>query len=468
MIVNNERREDMTFEKYLKENCGQRILDCLANGNSESRDFTLPGRILDDESFNLGNGIFCQPAALDVERVYYRPCDMGYAEPEYPADEAAAEQEAVDAVARHDLSFIVFFSVQFLTFRIGEDCVSEPAKAARKYYASCTADIDDGMLRNFRMTDIHDRNLMAELDIEMLRKQGDLSRFPVRAMTEEDLERRADAFLDRFCPEAKEEPMRVPVRTIFRMEFGIKPECGGDENRFTMARECCRHLWDASAIKLLELLDEKDGNPPFPEAMRRIMDRNAKRTAAAILMPAATLKQLVRGFCGAYEEEQRGAGAGDHLKCMIYDLADEYGVSVQAMKIRLEDLGFSMFSGVLNHLDGEYVPAFTTSEDNPGKCGRYLIGMGQLKEMLSERPELLKLCEQEEFVYIEGKLVLNRCRYVQEVAGERTMTPYARAHVDECCIRFRGTPGRGRRPAGGSAAIYDPGRNCRFRRGRMG
>ena len=222
-------------------------------------------------------------------------------------------------------------------------------------------------------------------------------------------------------------------------------------------------LWDSTAIKLMELLDEKDGDPPFPEAMQRIMERNAKRTAAGILMPAAVVKQFVRGFLGVNEEELKGAAAGNLLKFMVYSLAEDFEVSVQAMKIRLEDLGFTMFSGVLNHLDGEYVPAFSTSEENPEKCGRYLIGMSQLKELLSERPELLKLCDQEELVYIEGKLVLNQCEYVQVEAGERTLTPYARTHVDECCIRFRSIPGSGRRPAVCKTVGYEQGRNYRLR-----
>ena len=218
----------------------------------------------------------------------------------------------------------------------------------------------------------------------------------------------------------------------------MKLECGSDEQRFTMTREGCRRLWDSTALKLLEILNEKDDDPPYPEAMYKIMEKNAKRTAAGILMPAVTLKPVVWGFLGAYDEELKGEGAGDLLKNMVFTLAEDYEVSAQAMKIRLEDLGFSIFSGVLNHLDGEYVPAFSTSEDNPGKCEGYLIGIGQLKELLSQQPFLMELCEKKQLVYVEGKLTLNHFKYVQEEAGERTLTPYARTHVDECCIRFSG------------------------------
>lgn len=451
----------MTFEEYLKDNCGMRILESLEKMDPGTERCTLPGRIMDEESF-LENGTSCTPLGMEVERVYYKPCD------EMIPHRAGAAKEMRDsgeeaASDQHDLEFLLLFKVEFLTFVIGDENVSEPSKEIRKYCAECSADIDDGALRNFRMTDIHDRNLMEDLDIEMRRKQGDLSRYPVEALNDEEFEDRADAFLERYCPEAKEEPMRVPVRTIFRREFGMKPACDGDENRFTMTREGCRRLWDGTALKLLDLLDEKDGNPPFPEAMQRIMDRNAKRTAAAILMPSASLIPTIRGFLRAYEEELAGTGAGDLLKSMIYELAEAYEVSVKAMKIRLENLGFEMFGGVLNHLDGEYVPAFTTSEETPAKCGRYLIGMSQLKDLLSDQPELLMLCEQEKLAYVEGKLVLNQCEYVQVEAGERTLTPYARTHVDECCIRFHGRPGRISKPAEGKALIYSLGRNHRFK-----
>ena len=400
------------------------------------------------------------PVDMKVERVYYRMKDPGIIAVDQPAEADSAGERAVEN--SYDLDFLVLFTIEFAVAENWEESC-KVSMDSRKYCAECSADIDDGALRNFRMTDIHDRNLMEDLDIEIRRKQGEFSRYPVKALTDEELERRAEAFLDRYFPEAKEEPMRVPVRTIFRREFGMKLECDGDENRFTMTREGCRRLWDGAALKLLDLLDEKDDDPPFPEAMQRIMDRNAKRTAAGILMPAVSLIPTIRGFLGAYEEELAGDGAGDLLKCMIYELAEAYEVSVQAMKIRLEDLGFEMFGGVLNHLDGEYVPAFTTSEEAPAKCGRYLIGMSQLKELLSDRPELLMLCEQEKLAYVEGKLVLNQCEYVQVEAGERTLTPYARSHVDECCIRFHGRPGRISKPAEGKALIYSLGRNYRFK-----
>lgn len=451
----------MTFEEYLTDNCGLRIMEGLEEMGPGMERCTLPGRIMDEESFPE-TGTCCTPVSMvEVERVYYKPGDEI---PSYWADRTDKTGDSGEAADdQHDLEFLLLFKVKFVTFMIGDESVSGPSMEIRKYYADCSADIDDGALRNFRMKDIHDRNLMEDLDIEIRRKEGEFSRYPVKALTDEELERRAEAFLDRYFPEAKEEPMRVPVRTIFRREFGMKLECDGDENRFTMTREGCRRLWDSSAIKLLDLLDEKDSDPPFPEAMQRIMDRNAKRTAAGILMPAVSLIPTIRGFLGAYEEELAGDGAGDLLKCMIYELAEAYEVSVQAMKIRLEDLGFEMFGGVLNHLDGEYVPAFTTSEEAPAKCGRYLIGMSQLKQLLSDRPELLMLCEQEKLAYVEGKLVLNQCEYVQVEAGERTLTPYARSHVDECCIRFHDRPGRISKPAEGKALIYSLGRNYRFK-----
>ena len=39
-------------------------------------------------------------------------------------------------------------------------------------------------------------------------------------------------------------------------------------------------------------------------------------------------------------------------------------------------------------------------------------------------------------VFAEGKLILNDPRYVTEKAGELSLTPYAREHVDECCFLF--------------------------------
>lgn len=454
----------MTFEQYLTENCELRMLENLMDMGPDAGNCTFPGKLWEDK---IGSrmqihekGTFCMPAGIHVERVYYRIKDA-ITPPAGRMDQAAAKENG-GAEDSCDLAFLISFAVEFAVAANGENQCAVSAET-RKYYAECRADIDDGAVRNFRMNSIFDSNTLTDLDIEMRRKQGEFSRYPVKALTNEELEARAQSFLERYCHEALEEPMRVPVRTIFRREFAMKLECGSDEQRFTMTREGCRRLWDSTALKLLEILDENDADPPYPEAMYKIMEKNAKRTAAGILMPAATLKPVVWGFLGAYEKELQGEEAGNLLKNMVFTLAEDYEVSVQAMKIRLEDLGFAMFGGVLNHLDGEYVPAFTTSEESPARCGRYLIGMSQLKGLLLERPELLKLCEQEKLVYIEGKLVMNQCEYVQVEAGERIMTPYARSHVDECCIRFRGMSGQGRKPAAPGAVIYELGSNRRLR-----
>ena len=457
----------MTFEEYLTSNCTRRILDGLTNIGPKMKGCTLPGRIWDEQMMDQAeggeSGTFCMPVDVNVERAYYRIRDLVIPVDDQRIGTDTTEEGAVEGSC--DLDFLILFEAAFAVSEIGEEHCKVSIKS-RKYYAECKADVDDGALRNFRMTSIFDSSMMTDLDIEMRRKQGEFSRYPVKALTNEELEARADAFLGRYCPEAKAEPMRVPARTIFRREFGMKLECGSDEQRFTMTREGCRRLWDSTALKLLEILNEKDDDPPYPKAMYKIMEKNAKRTAAGILMPAVTLKPVVWGFLGAYDEELKGEGAGDLLKNMVFTLAEDYEVSAQAMKIRLEDLGFTMFSGVLNHLDGEYVPAFTTSDEKPERCGRYLIGMGQLKELLSDRPELLQMCEQEKLVYVEGKLVLNQCEYVQVEAGERALTPYARTHVDECCIRFRGMSGQtgqGRKPAASKAVIYELGSNRRLR-----
>ena len=453
----------MTFEKYLTDNCGLRILEGLTNLGMETTECTFPGRLWDEQYPERMDehqiGTFCMPVDADVERVYYRVKDT--VRPWAVTSDGSGEGEESSKDSR-DLDFLILFTVEFAVIENREDRCDVGGKF-RKYYAQCQADIEDGALRNFQMTGAFDKTMMTELDIEMRCREEEFSNFPVKALKKEKLEERADAFLERYYPEAKTEPMAVPVRRIFKKEFGMHLSCDGDKNRFAMTCEACRQLWDAAACRLMELLDEKDGDPPFPEECYRIMDRNAKRTAAGILIPAASLTPMVWGWLGAYAEEIKGAEAGSLLSHIVYSLAEEYGVSVQAMKIRLEDLGFSIFSGVLNHLDGIYIPSFTTAEDNPAKCDRYLIGMSQLKELLQDQPELLDLCEKEKLVYVEGKLVLNQCEYVQVEAGERTLTPYARSHVDECCLRFRGIRGRGGKPSSSKVAIYELGSNRRFR-----
>ena len=65
----------MTFEEYLTDNCGLRIMEGLEEMGPGMERCTLPGRIMDEESFPE-TGTCCTPVSMvEVERVYYKPGD---------------------------------------------------------------------------------------------------------------------------------------------------------------------------------------------------------------------------------------------------------------------------------------------------------------------------------------------------------------------------------------------------------
>ena len=250
-------------------------------------------------------------------------------------------------------------------------------------------------------------------------------------------------------------------------DLGIDLERNRGAFRFTMTHEACHWEWDRTTMNLLGILagiyylpedsreetsdsigpdaaiDLNDDNEPltdpfpYPPELFRIMEQNADRTAARILIPRRTVENAIQGLLERQIHQDSGStGKGRYLEDMVSTIAEFYGVSKQAMKIRMEGLGFVEFCGVLNYVDGRYIPAFSTKKGKQKSCINYLVEEDQLVHALSRRPSLLKLYIQGKVVFAEGKLTLNDKRYVTYRSGVPELTPYAREHVDECCFQF--------------------------------
>ena len=484
----------MTFEKYLQDYYAKDILSMLCSESPQKDDVSYPETLYPNPASYKDDDVFCMAQKLTIRKLWYRI--------------NAAGQGCSGKGYSFDLGFTILIDVEFGIY--GENgSLSDPAREIRQYYAECAADID-GAVRNLTVLYLYDRNGKSDLRMRMLRKEGILSDYPVRPLRDEELEERAEMFLQKYYPSALKEPQRLPIADIITEKMGLDlafdkldPEgkilgriyfrecdaevysqCGKPVNRhyragtlvtdlsidperdrgafrFTMAHEACHWEWDQVLMKLLELLggccslsetcsgdmgngkkeddpvdrDINRGNePPYPVKMFRTLEQNANRTAARILIPKATIREAIRDLMEM--QLTPGTRKGRYLEDMICTLSEFYGVSKQAMKIRANELGFIEFTGVLNYMDGHYIPAYSAGGSRQKECRNYLVEADQLVYALSEKPSLLKLYIEGKVVFAEGKLILNDPRYVTEKAGELSLTPYAREHVDECCFLF--------------------------------
>ena len=452
----------MTFERYLQDYHAKDILSMLCSESPQKDDVSYPETLYPNPASYKDDDVFCMAQKLTIRKLWYRI--------------NAAGQGCSGKGYSFDLGFTILIDVEFGIY--GENgFLSDPAREIRQYYAECAADID-GAVRNLTVLYLYDRNGKSDLRMRIPSALKEPQRLPIADIITEKMG--LDLAFDKLDPEGKIQgriyfrecdaevysQCGKPVNRHYRAgtlvtDLSIDPERDRGAFRFTMAHEACHWEWDQVLMKLLELLggccslsetcsgdmgngkkeddpvdrDINRGNePPYPVKMFRTLEQNANRTAARILIPKATIREAIRDLMEM--QLTPGTRKGRYLEDMICTLSEFYGVSKQAMKIRANELGFIEFTGVLNYMDGHYIPAYSAGGSRQKECRNYLVEADQLVYALSEKPSLLKLYIEGKVVFAEGKLILNDPRYVTEKAGELSLTPYAREHVDECCFLF--------------------------------
>ena len=85
------------------------------------------------------------------------------------------------------------------------------------------------------------------------------------------------------------------------------------------------------------------------------MERQANQLTPRIQMPAAPFKAKANEYIGRFMREAGTAHAVDVMEAVITQLQADFGVSKQAAKIRLVELGFEDAIGTFTYLDGHYV-----------------------------------------------------------------------------------------------------------------
>ena len=136
---------------------------------------------------------------------------------------------------------------------------------------------------------------------------------------------------------------------------------------------------------------------------------------------------------------------------LITELSELYGVSRSMARVRLIESGYRCAEGVFCFLrDGTFVPDHACSSAwPPGRT--YTISFAEAAALRSRSAAFSSALAGGRYAYVEGHFCRVGSRYLtRDGFGRCRLTPYARSHIDECCIAF--TPA-GRAPVGeGSSA----------------
>lgn len=350
------------------------------------------------------------------------------------------------------------------------------------------ATLSDG-LKNFQVV-----NLEEHIE-EKFNKTKSLSKYLIPYIYSENLEKNAEAFLEKYCPEALETPMPLPIdevlknmglkfhysplednifgrmyfqdsveevydsqRKIYKTQITkgtilVNPNVSfmrniGSENN-TIIHECVHWEKHAKFFELQKLL-----NPNLKcvscESVEKInkhdegmeselawMEWQANALAPKILIPEKMGRKKLQDIINQLNKSRIELRNAEIMKLAIEDFADFFHVSVLAGKIRAIELGFDTAIGVFNYVDGILQPPFSFKKGSLEKHQTFHISAENFIVESIFNANLKKALENQKFIHVGGLVVINHPKYVVKAFGQGSkLTNYALDHVDECCLIF--------------------------------
>ena len=167
------------------------------------------------------------------------------------------------------------------------------------------------------------------------------------------------------------------------------------------------------------------------------MEWHANALAPRILMPYKSFKQKAAALITQYKREFGTSDTADIISMVIEDLHDFFGVSIQAAKIRMIDIGYTEAIGIFEYVDDRYIPAHSFESGAIGKGQTYTVPSIDSLVQYAFNIDLRRILDTGNFVFVDSHFCINDPRYItQNEFGILRMTEYAVRHMDECCLVF--------------------------------
>ncbi len=167
------------------------------------------------------------------------------------------------------------------------------------------------------------------------------------------------------------------------------------------------------------------------------MEWQANALAPRIQMPFHATKIKVAEFIREYLGSRRTDRVIDVMEAVIEGVATFFGVSRQAAKIRLYELGYEEAAGTFIYLDGRYVKPHTFKKGFLKPNQTFSISFRDAMVATFINPELREAREQGYYLFVDSHFCINDPKYITyDIFGMPQLTDYARYHMDECCLVF--------------------------------
>lgn len=168
-----------------------------------------------------------------------------------------------------------------------------------------------------------------------------------------------------------------------------------------------------------------------------MMEKQANQLTPRIQMPVEPFKVKAKEYIARYMRESNARHENEVMEQVITALETAFGVSKQAAKIRLVELGFDAAIGTYTYLDGHYVKPHTFRKGALKVNQTFSISAQDAAVERFVNPELRQLTQSGDYLFVDNHYVYNAPLYVQrDENGRLDLTDYARSHMDECCLVF--------------------------------
>ena len=188
-----------------------------------------------------------------------------------------------------------------------------------------------------------------------------------------------------------------------------------------------------------EITDEYTGEDDERTKALRWMEWQANALAPRIQMPRRMALVKIREILTRLHMEYPDRTEAVIMQMAVEEFADFYGATRAAAKVRLVQLGYPQAMGTFVYRDGHYVEPYYFGDYALKKGETFEISERNFHFLLAANPVLRSFICDELFIYADGMVCIKDEKYVfmHPITGKYAMTPYARNHVDECCLVFQ-------------------------------
>lgn len=171
------------------------------------------------------------------------------------------------------------------------------------------------------------------------------------------------------------------------------------------------------------------------------MEWHANALAPRILMPKSMFKSKADSVIHSLKIQYQTSETSSVMEQAIQEIAEFFGVSKLSTKLRFIDLGYEEARGTYNYQSNGYIPSYSFREGSINKFQSFDISALDFMSIYAvdkiQNGHLNRLFDQGVLKYVEFSICLNDPKYIEENEhGALSLTPYARQHMDECCLKF--------------------------------